>query len=93
MQRLRDCLDNTDWSVFRESSHVLDEYTDVVTAYINFSENVHVQSKSMIIYSNNKPWFSRGKTQLWKNTHNLRVNTGNCKRQPNMILRKNCDKS
>ena len=33
MGRLRDCLDNTDWSVFREPCHDLDEYTDVVTPY------------------------------------------------------------
>ena len=43
--------------LFRESSQDLDEYTDVLTSYINFSENVCVPSKPVIIY--NKPWFSR----------------------------------
>ncbi len=31
---LRDCLEVTDWSVFKESCFDLNEYTEVVTSYI-----------------------------------------------------------
>ncbi len=33
---LRDCLEVTDWSVFKESCVDLNEYTEVVTSYISF---------------------------------------------------------
>jgi len=63
-------VDNTDWSVFKESCCDLNEFTEVVNAYINFAENVCVPTKSVTVYSNNKPWFSRELKHLWKNKHN-----------------------
>ena len=56
---LSDCLEQTDWSVFRDACVDLDEYTDTVTSYINFAENVCIPSKNVIVFSNNKPWFSK----------------------------------
>ncbi|KAM9813349.1 NACHT, LRR and PYD domains-containing protein 12-like [Neosynchiropus ocellatus] len=52
---LNDCPAVTDWSVFRDSCADLDEYTDTVTSYISFS----VPSKTVTVFSNNKPWFSK----------------------------------
>lgn len=67
---LKDCFDNTDWAVFKESCCDLNEFAEVVNSYINFAENVCVPTKSVTVYSNNKPWFSREIKHLWKNKHN-----------------------
>ena len=37
----------------------MDEYADTVTSYINFAENICIPSKTVTVYSNNKPWFSK----------------------------------
>jgi hypothetical protein len=43
--------------VFREAAVDIDEYTDTVTSYISFCEQLCVPSKTITIYGNNKPWF------------------------------------
>ncbi len=66
---LRDCLEVTDWSVFKESCVDLNEYTEVVTSYISFCETVCVPSKAVTIYNNNKPWFNKEIKILWREKH------------------------
>ncbi len=66
---LRDCLEVTDWSVFKESCFDLNEYTEVVTSYISFCETVCVPSKAVTIYNNNKPWFNKEIKILWREKH------------------------
>ncbi len=54
------CLEATDWSVFKESCYDLDEYTEVVTSYVRFLWDVCVPSK---------PWFNKEIQILWRETH------------------------
>ncbi|XP_061640830.1 bis(5'-adenosyl)-triphosphatase isoform X1 [Phyllopteryx taeniolatus] len=61
---LQSCLDCTDWSVFENSAGSLDEYTDTVTSYISFCEEVCVPTKSFRTFNNNKPWFTAKLKQL-----------------------------
>lgn len=37
----------------------MDEFTETVSAYITFCEDMVIPRRSVLIYSNNKPWFSR----------------------------------
>lgn len=62
---LKECLHTTDWSVFRDEFTTLDEYCDAVTSYIHFAENVCFPSKTVTVYSNNKPWFSKDIRMLY----------------------------
>ena len=66
MDMLSDCFATTDWSALREPNEDLNTFTDVVTSYIKFVEDVCVPSKSVKVYSNNKPWFSRDIKTLWR---------------------------
>ena len=54
---LQGCLECTDWSVFKETATDIDEYTDSVTSYISFCEQLCIPTKTVTIYGNNKPWF------------------------------------
>ncbi|KAI0224792.1 hypothetical protein LSAT2_024205 [Lamellibrachia satsuma] len=56
---LKACLDSTDWQMFKDSCHDLDSYTDTVTAYISWCEETCYESKSVTVYGNDKPWFTR----------------------------------
>ncbi|XP_070183628.1 uncharacterized protein [Littorina saxatilis] len=58
-ETLQGCFEATDWGVFRDNCDSLDEYTDTVTSYIAFCEQVCIPTKTVRIYGNNKPWFSR----------------------------------
>ena len=57
--KLKDCFCLTDWSVFSDEFTTLDDYCDVVTSYIHFAESVYFPTGSVIVYSNNKPRFSK----------------------------------
>ncbi|XP_051928360.1 uncharacterized protein LOC127604961 [Hippocampus zosterae] len=63
---LQECLDCTDWGVFETSTGTLDEYTDTVTSYISFCEDMCVPTKSFCSFNNNKPWFTPKLRQLRK---------------------------
>ena len=59
LQALQGCFDCTEWAVFKNSSQSLDEYTDVVTSYINFCEESIIPTKAVTIYGNSKPWYCK----------------------------------
>ena len=59
IQRLNSCFDMTDWSVFKNASTSDDEYADTVSSYIDFCQDSCISTKTIKIYNNNKPWFSR----------------------------------
>lgn len=61
---LIDCMEQTAWNVFSEACDGIDEFTDTVTSYINFVENVCFPSKPVVVFSNNKPWFNKEIKQL-----------------------------
>jgi hypothetical protein len=64
VDELRDCLDDTDWDLFRTSSSSLDEYTDAVMSYISFCEDVCIPTRTRVSYNNDKPWFTARLKQL-----------------------------
>ncbi|KAK0147933.1 hypothetical protein N1851_012393 [Merluccius polli] len=63
-EELQDCFDCTDWSVFEEATGDLDTFTDTVTSYISFCEEVCVPTKTFRTFNNNKPWFTAKLSQL-----------------------------
>ena len=61
-EALRGCLECTDWQAFGDPHQNIHKYTDVVTSYIRFCEELCVPSCRVKVFPNNKPWFSPG---LW----------------------------
>ncbi|KAK3516192.1 hypothetical protein QTP70_005691 [Hemibagrus guttatus] len=55
---LQECLDCTDWDVFRSTTNSLDEYTDTVSSYIYFCEDSIIPTCTKVSYNNDKPWFT-----------------------------------
>ena len=53
------CFDCTDWATFSESCANQDEYADTVTSYVSFCTDSCIPSKTVTIYVNDKPWFSK----------------------------------
>jgi len=49
----------TDWSVFIESCHDLDDLTCTVSDYIHFCIDSLVPEKEVKLYPNNKPWITK----------------------------------
>ena len=45
--------------MFKDSCPDLYAYTDTVTAYISWCEEICYESKLVTVYGNNKPWFTR----------------------------------
>ena len=58
IKRLQDCLENTDWNVFKEGTN-LHTFIETVTAYIKFYQGVCILSKSVMKYPNSSPWCSK----------------------------------
>ena len=56
---LQGCFDCTDWAMFSESCANQDEYADTVTSYVSFCTDSCIPSKTVTIYANDKPWFSK----------------------------------
>ena len=56
---IEDFLALTDWDVFSDSYNNIDEYTDIVTSYISFCQDVCLPYKPVKMYVNNKPWFNK----------------------------------
>ena len=55
---LCECLDCTDWDVFRTATNNLDEYTEAVTSYSC------VPSHTRVSCNNNRSWFTAELSQL-----------------------------
>ena len=53
------CFDCTDWAICSESCANQDEYADTVTSYVSFCTDSCTPSKTVTIYANEKPWFSK----------------------------------
>ena len=53
---LQVCFDCTDWAMFSESCANQDEYADT---YVIFCTDSCIPSKTVTIYANDKPWFSK----------------------------------
>lgn len=58
-EKLQTCFQISDWDVFFEASDNLNGIADTINDYVVFCQNLHVQSKTVRIYPNNKPWITR----------------------------------
>ena len=58
-EALRGCFECTDWSVFELACTDLDEYTDTVTAYVSFCVESCIPTRTVCVYANDKPWFTK----------------------------------
>ena len=56
---LQNCLEITDWDMFKSTSTSLDEYTDVVTSYVSFCFDSCIPSKTVKVNSNDKDWVNQ----------------------------------
>ena len=59
LTKLQDCLNTTDWDIFKDACPDFNEYTDTVIEYIAFCQNLCLEEKCVKIYNNNKPWFKK----------------------------------
>ena len=57
--RLQGCLACTDWDSFKHAYRDIHEYADNVTSYISFCQNVCNPKSTLIVFGNDKPWFTR----------------------------------
>ena len=64
VQSLKACLADTDWEVFDEENINLS--CDVINDYIQFCVNMHVPTKCIKLYPNQKPWISKELRNLLK---------------------------
>ena len=70
---IEDFLALTDWDVFSDSYNNIDEYTDIITSYISFCQDVCLPYKPVKMYVNNKPWFNKEiKAKLKAKINNFR---------------------
>jgi hypothetical protein len=53
---LQDCFASTDWTMFRDSSNGIEEYTTSVTGFINKCIDDFVSTVTVRIFPNQKPW-------------------------------------
>ena len=58
-EALRGCFECTDWSVLEHACTDLDEYTDTVTAYVSFCVESCIPTRTVCVYANDKPWFTK----------------------------------
>ena len=56
---LQNCLETSDWEMFKSSSETLDEYTDVVSSYISFCFDNCIPAKTIKIKPNDKDWVNQ----------------------------------
>ena len=55
---LRGCYECTDWNVLTDSCADVNEASDVVCDYIRFCEDMIIQTKTIKVFPNNKPWIT-----------------------------------
>lgn len=59
MDTLNACFDLTDWNVFiQDADGDVNVLTDLVTSYIEFCSDLHLEKKQVKQYPNNKPWIT-----------------------------------
>ena len=57
VESLRGCIECTGWGVFKDAAVDIHEYTESVSDYITFCEDLCIPTKTIKDYHNNKPWF------------------------------------
>ena len=64
--RLQGCLACTDWDSFRFASNDIHEYADTVTSYIDVCQDLCIPQKSVKVFGNDKPWFTKNQKNKLK---------------------------
>ena len=57
---LQSAFDLTDWELLLDSGCNVDESADIINYYVSFCADLHIASKSVVVYPNNKPWITKG---------------------------------
>ena len=57
--KLKNCIDTTDWNVFRNPLTTIDEYTDTVIDYIRFCVDICIPVKTTTRYPNSNRWYDK----------------------------------
>ena len=59
-ETLRRCFDCTDWQVFYDGCFDnVDEIANTVVSYVQFCKQNVIQTKTVRIFPNNKPWITK----------------------------------
>ena len=56
--KLQDCVASTDWNMLRDSSDGIEEYTTLITGFINKCVEDIVPTVTVRTYTNQKPWIT-----------------------------------
>ena len=56
---LRGCYECTDWNVLTDSCANVNEAADVVCDYFRFCEDMIIPTKTIKVFTNNKPWITK----------------------------------
>ncbi|KAJ4922197.1 hypothetical protein JOQ06_016603 [Pogonophryne albipinna] len=75
IEKLCGCFACTDWEVFHAAGD-FHAYTDTVTSYVQFCEQLCIPTKTVKQHNNNKPWFAKEIQQLRKDK-NYAYKSGN----------------
>ena len=59
VSRLNNCLDTTDWNVFKDTCVDINDLTYTVCSYINFCIDNCIPTRNVTRHNNNKVWFDR----------------------------------
>ena len=58
-EALMGCFECTDWDMFFEANESQnDDLLDCITSYIQWCKDNIIETKSVKVYANNKPWVS-----------------------------------
>ncbi|OCT56996.1 hypothetical protein XELAEV_18004120mg [Xenopus laevis] len=58
IDQLQDCLESTNWPLFKDTADDIHRYPDTVSCYINWWISICIPCTEMIVYPNQKPWFN-----------------------------------
>jgi hypothetical protein len=59
LDQLKGCFEWTNWEVFQQACHSLEELVVTITDYITFCVDTIIPTKTVKIYANNKPWIDK----------------------------------
>lgn len=65
IDQLRGCMEATDWNVFFDNYNGdIDFLTDSITSYVMFCLDSVIPTKTVRVYTNNKPWLTKELKQI-----------------------------
>jgi hypothetical protein len=71
LEKLEDCFYLTNWDMFiNDADGDVNVLSDVVTSYISFCSEVHLERKEVKMFPNNKPWVTSDLRKCIIDKHN-----------------------